>query len=232
MTREQNLSRFLDEIGHKHGPITDYEPAIYYEFAFLRDAWHGIKANNVKRELIEQFLPKGALPSRSLDTPLAFNGHFGVAGKASNEHIQSPGKWSLTGFDGNVECNDAFRATCLFKWAFNAKPDLVIQTAPNQCVCIEAKLDSGETSYPSSKGDKGVFKNRRLSHVRQTEVQSYLMNEILGFDADNILLSKHGRERSSFFRAVSWRTVLEALSLERLPKHMKLSLKAKFDLKI
>ena len=224
-----NLTRLLDILDCGHQLSGDYKPAIYYEFAFLRDAWNKITSDDTKAKVIRRLLPKEASPRSKLDTTFAFNEHFGAEKKEPEQKIQSPGTWKVASFDRNIASNDAFRATCLFKWSFNAKPDLVIQTDNSHCVCIEAKLDSREARYPSSKADINAFKRRKLERVRQTEIQSYLMNELLGFESTNVLLSRGGRERESrFARTISWKIVFGGLNLQTLPEPMKASLKAKF----
>ena len=51
----------------------------------------------------------------------------------------------------NIKNNDEFEAVCKFKWAFNIKPDIVIHTSLESAVCIEAKLESDESTYPKNK---------------------------------------------------------------------------------
>lgn len=223
-----NLRRFVEAIECPDLLSSAYDPATYYEFSFLRDAWNQIESNDVKRSLIETSLPKCALPEEGGVMPLAFNTHFGVSGNASKDHIQSPGRWSMAKFDENIKKTEAFKATCLFKWSFNAKPDLVIQTSRNQCICIEAKLGSGEANYPVSNKEKAIFKKRNLGPIRQTQVQAYLMQDLLGFEVEHFFLSMRGKEKSPVFRAVAWDKVFGAMSLKSLPDQMKLTLREKF----
>lgn len=92
----------------------------------------------------------------------------------------------------NIPDNEAFRRTCVFKWAFNIKPDLAIHGSHNSVLCIEAKWSSGEGAYPSSSPEKDEFACRGLDPVSQTEVQHFLGTDVLGFDATFAYLVKTG----------------------------------------
>jgi hypothetical protein len=48
-------------------------------------------------------------------------------------------------------------------------------------LCVEAKWDSGEGSYPASEAEKAIFQRRQLAYLTQTEVPRYLVDEVLGF---------------------------------------------------
>jgi len=143
-----------------------------------------------------------------------FNRHFGAVPRPSDRYIQSPGNWSVARLSENVVDNDEFVRTCVFKWSFNVKPDIVLQTPSGQLLSIEAKWDSGEGSYPSSEREKKIFLQRKLNYVSQTEVQRYLVNDLLGFDGTLIFLARRGDLVTSLGRTVTWAETLQALDLD------------------
>lgn len=67
------------------------------------------------------------------------NEFFGAVPVASREYIQMPGKWSIERFAPHILDDDAFLRTCRFKWAFDAKPDIVIHTTHDAALRVEAK---------------------------------------------------------------------------------------------
>jgi len=154
---EGNLEIFLQKLGHPF-PVLKSELAIYYEYAYLRDLWFKIGDDNeTKRALILDTLNpnnKDTLHNLSI---FEFNHYFGAAPQPSSKFIQSPGNWSISSFDANIKSNDEFIKASKFKWCFNAKPDIVIHTSNNSAICIEAKLESEEGKYPSSKADRTSF---------------------------------------------------------------------------
>ena len=220
-----NTDRFLRAAGCR--PLEpSWEPAIYYEFALLRDIWWTqIHTEAMKRTTILRFLPTSEHHRLQRCTTEEFNSHFGAVPRPSTKYIQSPSTWSVPRFDGNIGDNQEFLATCMFKWAFNAKPDLVIQTGPDRCVCIEAKLESGEGRYPGGKNDKAVFRRRGLAPVTQTELQRYTMVDLLGFDTDFVLLAQR-ESRSSTHRFLTWKSAFEAMEVKDLPTYMKQTVRA------
>jgi hypothetical protein len=58
------------------------------------------------------------------------------------------------------------------KWAFRVKPDLVITDGKNGAVCVEAKLTSGESSYPLTAAERAIWGSPT---VTQREVQRFMM---------------------------------------------------------
>ena len=169
---------------------------IYFEYSFLRDLWHNIdkeydreRGNNLKRQVIIQFLaPENADDLRS-KTTLEFNTYFGCVPKPSDSFIQSPGKWSIIGnprigiegFSQTISDNGLFEKVCRFKWAFNIKPDIVIHKSKASAVCIEAKLESREGHYPYRSAEQMIFTARGITdRITQTELQRYMMEQLLG----------------------------------------------------
>src|SRR5690606_6233515 len=121
---------------------------------------------------------------------LEFNTHFGAVPRPSTAYIQSPSNWSVAVFDSTILDDEEFRRTCQFKWAFNVKPDIVIQTPSGKVLCVEAKWDSTEGSYPASEKEKSIFQRRDIAYLSQTTVQRYLVDDLLGFDGTFAYLAK------------------------------------------
>ena len=91
--------------------------------------------------------------------------------RPSTVYVQSPGNWSVARFDTSVvDGTTSSVETCQFKWAFNVKPDLVIQTPSGKVLCIAAKWDSVEGIYPASETEKAIFQRRGIPYLSQTAV--------------------------------------------------------------
>ncbi len=212
-----NLNRFLDLIESKL-PLFEREAAVYYEYAYLRDLWNQVaKDNSAKRNLILGLLKPANAEELSAMSIEAFNNHFGVAHKPSKVHIESPGNWSVLKFTGNIADDQEFLKTCRFKWAFNIKPDIVIHTFPDAAVCIEAKYASGEGSYPTSRDEKAEFNRRGLDRVGQTQLQQYMMEELLGIRTEFVFLVQSQRAKSDTHKSLLWRDAFSTLDMEDMP---------------
>lgn len=164
------------------------------EWTYLRDLWffHSATASaDVLRAAILSTLQPGDADNLEQCTVEEFNSHFGAVPASSRVYVQSPSNWSVRRFDPNIVDDDAFRRTCRFKWAFNVKPDLVVQTPSGRALCVEAKWDSREGRYPSNEPEKAIFRRRKLPLLTQTEVQRFLVDELLGLDGS--FLSFRGR---------------------------------------
>lgn len=205
-----NLEKFL-ELCKVNSPIVKDESGIYFEYSYLRDLWFSIgmkekedetieeekvridKANNDKKEIIRNKLKIKDIDN-ILNKPVKdINEKFGVGGEPSDKYIQYPGKWAISKFSENVKDRDDFIKVCKFKWSFNIKPDIVIHLSKDRAICIEAKYDSGEGSYPSSDKDINIFNSRGVEKVGQTELQAYMMKDLLDLEID---------EKKDFFALV------------------------------
>ncbi len=118
----------------------------------------------------------------------------------------------MSRFHHRVTDDADFLATCRFKWCFRVKPDLVIHTTRDHALVIEAKVESGEGSYPTNPTETAIFKQRGLARVSQTELQKHMMRELLGVDACHVFLTLGGRKQQ-----LSWRAAFEALDLTGMP---------------
>ena len=220
-----SLGAFLEAAGCDP-LVADFSPAVYYEYAYLRDLWNGLADNEAKCKVIENVLAIDCVPQPSSLPVGDLNRLFGAAPKASEKFVQSPGSWSVQQLNTSLEDNDDFLAACVFKWCFKAKPDLVLQTGPERVVCIEAKLESGEGWYPAASAEKAIFRSRGLSSVGQTEVQRHLFERILGYETEFILLAKKGPRSAGSHRHLSWADAFASMDCRGLPEFMKRTIRA------
>lgn len=219
LQQEGKLQKFLDFIGCRV-PVDPDVFAVYFEYAYLRDLWSKEHSNEVKRDLILRFLKPSNEAELSAASVQSFNEYFGAVPKPSEKFIQSPSNWSVSRFSEHIPDHEEFLRTCKFKWAFNAKPDLVIQLNRESCVCIEAKLESGVGSYPSSSAEKAIFNKRGLGRVRQTILQEYMLSDLLGYQTQFVILSKKKGTGSDTHEAFTWKAALKAMDTAGLPDFM------------
>lgn len=143
----------------------------------------------------------------------AFNRYFiGESRPVSGHAIQMPARWDQAQFDRwAAHGGPGFAgAVCLLKWAFNAKPDLVIDLGNGGIVCVEAKLGSGIGAY-QARGSMGVFR------VDQLALQEFIVRDLLdhpGSCARFITVSERVPSPRPGWTPLSWRNVLAALSPE------------------
>src|SRR6478609_8481610 len=149
-----NLTRFLRLVGAPD-PTESERTAVFFEYAYLRDLWDSRAGDpTLARAAILDWLSPPAQYGLEGLPILEWNTFFGASPLASSVAIQNPGRWSISEFSRHISEDDFFLRACMFKWAFNATPDLVIHTGKSSAVCIEAKLESGEGHYPASAPDK------------------------------------------------------------------------------
>ena len=214
-----NLSRFLALIQCPFD-VVESEMGIFLEYAYVRDLWSQIEDNGTKRGLIlERLKPTNTDELREMSV-LEFNTYFGAVPRPSRRYIQSPGRWSLPRFDRTVGNDDEFLRVCMFKWAFNAKPDIVIHATRDQAVCIEAKLESVESHYPQAAREKEIFRSRGLEYVRQTGLQKYLMEHLLGVRTQFVFLVQKPGQASGTHQVLLWEDAFKSLDVRGLPNFM------------
>jgi hypothetical protein len=218
---EDNLFRFLEKVSCDFS-VNPNELGIYFEYSYLRDLWKHIGNNNqVKRELIYNFLKPRQIETLKLMSTSEFNTYFGAVPRASEKYIQSPSNWSIVRFKTNIVDDDEFLKTCRFKWAFNAKPDIVIHTSHETAICIECKLESGEGTYPANKEEIREFRRRNLNPVGQTELQRYIMEDLLGIQTKFIFLVQKSRTNSPSHSSLLWKEAFAGLNINGCPTFIK-----------
>lgn len=209
-----NPERFLTFCGFDGKIEPDF--GIYFEYAYLRDLWK-IQAEAVKKEIIRKKLQVKGI-GEILDCPLMeINKMFGVSGEASSDFLEFPGKWAIVKYNNNFPDNEDFLNICRFKWSFNIKPDIVIHLDRDHAICIEAKYESGEGSYPASNLEKDIFTRRGIKYVGQMELQKYMMEELLGIKTDFMFLV-FKKEKSETHRVVSWSEAFKSIDMQEMPK--------------
>ena len=216
LARPGNLQTFAKKL--KWNPDDLSEAEVSVEWTFLRDLWnHHSRADpdKLRRAILDALQPSNAVDLRLAPT-IEFNAHFGAVPRPSAMYIQSPSNWSVARFDETIADNDEFRRTCQFKWAFNVKPDLVLQTPSGKVLCIEDKWDSGEGFYPASEKEKTIFQRRGIPYLSQTSVQRYLVNELLGFEGSFAYLARRRFENAAG-RGVTWTEVIGGLARSNTP---------------
>lgn len=211
LLQKDNLAKFLQLIECPF-PVLRQETGIYFEYAFLRDLWayknHG---NDRRRSVILAQLKASNGPELERMSILEFNTYFGAVPQPSADFIQSPGNWSISRFRSTISDNTAFLNACKFKWSFNAKPDIVIHTSHDSAVCIEAKFESGEGSYPTKPDEIREFDKRGIVKVGQTELQKYIMEDLLGIRTQFIFLVQQPSAKSATHKTMVWKDVFRAL---------------------
>jgi hypothetical protein len=211
-----NLTPFAETIGWSG--LGDAKKAeVFVEWTYVRDLWNLRADPQVRREAILGLLQPSNrqwLSSCSLED---FNAFFGATPRPSVTQIQHPGRWSLLQFAKSLPDKDEFRRTCVFKWAFNIKPDLVVHGSDGNLLCIEAKWHSSEGAYPASRGEKAEYARRGLDSVSQTEVQRFLIEDLLGFDATFGYLVRTGTAASHTHATLTWEQAFSSLETASLP---------------
>jgi len=230
---DDNLERFLKRVGYEQ-PLHPTERAVYFEYAFLRDLWASLDprrsqdlgtskekldvANETKRNVVLELLRPVESTYLKTCSVLGFNTYFGGGSHPSKRDIQSPSTWSLPSYAKTITDPAEVLKVSRFKWAFNAKPDVVIHADHDHALCIEAKLESGEGSYPASGVEKRIFKeDLGLTYVGQLEIQHYLMTELLGIETEFLFLVAYSKAGKAAEKVLTWGEAFAALELEGQP---------------
>ena len=220
LSDEKNIRVLLTLISQQITDISNY--SVFFEFSLLRDLWSTQISQDVSlaRKVILDYLPEAPKWLKTCDIK-DFNSYWG-ASNPSSKYIQMPSTWSISKMT-QIKDNHLFLKACYYKWSFNAKPDIVIQLPDESVICLELKLESSVGLYPSTKADKVIFKERGIQSVKQTTVQKYLMEELMGFPTTFILLSKK-ESAIDGFHSITWQTLLENFDLSGSPLYMRQTL--------
>ncbi len=215
LSDESRIAAFLKQCGIV-GELDLKSARVFVEYAMVRDLWNELEGvENSNRFKIDFILEWLDLPDclRNLDVH-SFNGQF-VSGIPSNKYIQSPARWGVKNICKSLaNYPELIKIACKFKWSFNIKPDIVIELDRNTVVCIEAKVESGEGGYPSSKEDKAALRRAALPGFScgQLELQEFVMKKILGFDnVEFVFLTAKGKEGAG---APKWSAVFKGFETE------------------
>jgi len=220
---DDNLNSFLKTVSCDF-LMKSEEVGIYFEYSYLRDLWFNIKGENkdrVKRDIIYRFLKPSNIDELEQMSTYKFNSYFGAVPSASLEYIQSPGNWSIEKYRKNIKDNDEFLKVCKFKWAFNAKPDIVIHASHDNAICIECKLESGESTYPTKPFEIKEFQARNLNFVTQTSLQKYIMEDLLGIQTQFVFLVQKAESKSETHTILLWKDAFSNLNTNSCPFFIK-----------
>lgn len=214
LCKSGNAERFLRHCGFGGRLGPDF--GIYFEYAYPRDLWSKIEGEGARKEIIRQHLRINGIDD-ILNLPvMEINRKFGVEGQPSGDFVQYPGKWAIVKYDKTFQDNEDFLKVCRFKWSFNIKPDIMIHLDKDRAICIEAKYESGEGSYPALDIEKTVFKERGIPYVGQMDVQKYMMEELLGMKTDFVFLV-FKKEKSETRKDMSWAEAFGSLDMGDMP---------------
>lgn len=233
LLQTEGLRSFLLKLGV---PVPEdlSKSEVYFEYAHARDLWarygqsqsHAPQRNEVYRRAITTMVGAPAGLLEAFDSVKDFNGFFfaGGSARASKDHIRMPNQWDQSQFDNWArkyaahlgmepiapEAIDFAYRVCRLKWAFNAKADIVILLPNNRAICVEIKVASKESSYSCGTGDS----HRTL---KQTELQEYVLEDLLGYQTTFVFLSTSGttgsRVASESRNAIqlAWNGLMEVL---------------------
>ncbi len=228
LNHKDNAERALRS-AERDWKINPAEFGVYFEYSYPRDLWNKMEvkaeANNRKRDVIIRMLRSHGFDTRklaSLTEVKDFNAFF-METHPSRDYIQSPANWNLTQIAKSLplpSSNSDLVTACKIKWAFKAKPDIVIHADREHALCIELKLEAGEGSYPSEAREKKLLRERGLFAAKkalrlpmsQTDLQKFLMTELLGLDCRFRFITRHTTPGTEY---VSWSDFLGLL--EPLP---------------
>lgn len=227
LNNDENIKKFLKlfNVDYTDNDILNLE--IYVEYSYIRDLWSQftvehfskkIKNNELKKEFISSFIKRKNIKIDELIVNSSienFNKYFGCNSK---KHIQSPSNWRVNALKENIldifSQKEDFLELCKFKWSFNIKPDLVLKLGRNKIICVEAKLESGESSYPSAPSEKKIWDKifgKGLDRVKQTKLQEYMFSEVLGINnVELFIIDKSGSNHNS----KSWSDLFDELRIE------------------
>lgn len=211
-----NLGAFMDlvkPVPPLQRPLAECE--VYFEFAMLRDEWDGMN-DDERRSFVLPLLPVRVQQEVQAMGILEWNDFFRASPRSSSKRYQSPARWVPARMPSHIVGED-YAEVNLVKWCFNIKPDLVIITGDKQAICIEAKLESGVSNYPSSNGDIAQWRGRQLTKgVSQLECQRYLFEKAMGFDPFSmtyVVLEQrsHQHEKAT---SITWKQLFAKLDAE------------------
>lgn len=179
---ENNLKAFLACVNEEKFENANLKNAeVYFEFAYLRDWWHKLKEDDEKELAIDSLLGINGMEVRKVLEGIVsynkceksvYNVFTGSEEKRIKSATGSPSRWQMSQLiaqlgknnprsnKSGVDIKKLFFKMCMLKWAFNAKPDLVIALRNNNSdekithsIVIEAKMESGCDKYPSKHKD-------------------------------------------------------------------------------
>ncbi len=220
LSSRENLQVFVDEINSQLAPDralknVGEDAQIYIEFTYLRDSWFAIGRDDEQKRahIFDMFerspilgsLTRGKLPAAAGP----FNELFaGPRGARVTSDILYPGQWSVAALHGSFGANpEIFRELCRVKWSFNIKPDLVVLTPETRPICVEAKLESREGSYPTSNAECAIFDELfgvGARRVKQVELQQFMFATLLDTPCQPIVVGRSQIQDDAEIPFLTW----------------------------
>jgi hypothetical protein len=225
-----NLTTFVDLINgqlpeDKRLPQFGDDASVYVEFTYLRDSWYALRHNNDgKRAVIFELFSRSPILSQlaSASFPAAadcgsFNERFmGSRGARIRADIAYPGQWPVNALRDGFSDPEVFRELCRLKWAFNIKPDLVVLGAGSKPVCVEAKLESREGSYPTGNEECAIFDQLfgpGQRRVKQVELQQFMFETLIGVECQPVVVGRSPINGEDAIPFLSWKNLFASLDL-------------------
>jgi hypothetical protein len=242
LNHKDNAERVLQR-AEPDWKVNPAEFGVYFEYSYPRDLWHELnhkpKPNDLKRKVIIEMLDSHGFDTSKLASLKQvkiedFNAFF--IERASGKYIESPANWNLPQIAKSLplpcaHSNEDLVTACKIKWAFKAKPDIVIHADREHALCIELKLEAGEGSYPTDACEKKLLRGRGLFGeqekglplpMSQTDLQKFLMTKLLGLHCRFRFITRHGTAGTE---CVSWRDFLALFDpLPPLPQYIEAAL--------
>lgn len=207
LSNSGNLTRFLKLLGHTAAAQPE-GIEIYYEYAYLKDHWYGLKKNNeAKKEYLMGLLPETLHATLRPMGPLEWNRFFAARPVPSPDRYQSPARWSPATMAHAMD-KLTYGHICRIKWCFNIRPDLVLITGERRAICIETKFDSLQTSYQETNPAYP-----ELEPITELQCHRYMFDHLMGPDpwqVTHALLSKKPGETKEFI-SLTWQEVFEQM---------------------
>jgi len=213
--RKKFFELINNRIGQKAFLDCDNFDDIYGEVAVLRDYWDDLgnfngannskETNEKRRIIIETFLEHFNINKAIVDKNKMF-----WTGEINKSKLWSPGKWNFENIE-NVQKEENLKSRELLRlrWAFNAKPDVMI-ISKKSCLIIELKVESGvgtsNYGYNQEETQDDIIKFAKLTmpyfkdmnfkrimltndkdgHINWSQIKNMLANELVIKHFDNM----------------------------------------------
>jgi len=171
---------------------------VFLEAAALRDYWNDLgdpiaytdKTHAKRKGVLLSILKEVGIPESAIDDCDFF--------RTSDEKLWSPGRWN-TGAIKNSGLNELIKV----KWAFNAKPDILIVSG-SSVLMIEGKLESGE-GHNEESGYQQLKTQELITCLLKLLVPQFKNSTFY-----NTLLALHPKS------GISWKEVLTIVGSDEL----------------
>jgi hypothetical protein len=178
---------------------------IFLEISALRDFWSNLgdtKHYNEGTHKRRQAVLKDILASQKISDSV-IDDIDNVFFKTVNGKIVSPGRWSNQAIEKSNLSKKLKVKLLAIKWAFNAKPDIMIILSKNKVILmIEAKVESRE----GKDGDSGYQQLETQKFV--CDLLKTLAPQYRDFRFENMLLSK---KKDAKYNFITWQEIIKLI---------------------